>query len=210
MAGEPSQAAAADRLLHFVRYPPAESAIAMSPLPPVEEVAEASRALGLGASAAELHGGLCGWLAGGGEDTPAWPARVLADAAAPVPVPGGALDRLRQASAAQLGDGEFSFELLLGDEGMPLRQRAQALFDWCRSFLGGFGLAAGAQPPLSEEGAEALQDLARLAGASVQDIDEDEEEDEAALSELEEFVRVAALLLHGDCVLGPRHRRRLN
>ena len=37
-----------------------------------------------------------------------------------------------------------------------------------------------------------------------------EEEDEAALSELEEFVRVAVLLLHGDCVLGPRHRRRLN
>ena len=31
-----------------------------------------------------------------------------------------------------------------------------------------------------------------------------------ALSELEEFVRVAVLLLHGDCVLGPRHRRSLN
>ena len=40
--------------------------------------------------------------------------------------------------------------------------------------------------------------------------EEDEEEDEAALSELEEFVRVAVLLLHGDCVLGPRHRRSLN
>ena len=76
--------------------------------------------------------------------------------------------------------------------------------------LGGFGLAAGASPPLSVEGGEALQDLARLAAASVQDIDEDEEEDESALSELEEFVRVAVLLLHGDCVLGPRHRRSLN
>ena len=210
MAGEPPQAALAGRLLHFACFPSTESSIAMTLLPAVEEVAEASRALGLGASAEELHGGLCGWLAGGGEDTAAWPARVLADADAPVPVPGSALDRLRQASAAQLGDGEFSFELLLGDAGIPLRQRAQALFDWCRGFLGGFGLAAGAQPPLSEEGAEALQDLARLAAASVQDIDEDEEEDEAALSELEEFVRVAVLLLHGDCVLGPRHRRSLN
>ena len=182
----------------------------MPQLPVPAEVAEASRSLGLGASAPELHGGLCGWLAGGGEDTAAWPARVLADPALPAPAPGSALDGLRRATVAQLGDGEFSFELLLGDDDLPLRQRAQALFDWCRSFLGGFGLAAGAQPPLSEEGAEALQDLARLAGASVQDIDEDEEEDEAALSELEEFVRVAVLLLHGDCVLGPRHRRSLN
>jgi uncharacterized protein YgfB (UPF0149 family) len=181
----------------------------MPELPPSEEVAEASRALQLGASVPELHGGLCGWLAGGGEDTPAWPSRVLADPGLPAPAAGGALDRLRQATAAQLADGEFSFQLLLGDDDLPLRQRAQALFDWCRSFLGGFGLAAGAQPPLSEEGAEALQDLARLAGASVQEIDEDEE-DESALSELEEFVRVAALLLHGDCVLGPRHRRSLN
>ena len=39
---------------------------------------------------------------------------------------------------------------------------------------------------------------------------EDEAEDEDALAEIEEFVRVAVLLLHGDCVLGPRHRRSLN
>lgn len=181
----------------------------MPDLPTPEDIDEASRALQLGASVAELHGGLCGWLAGGGEDTAAWPARVLADPGLPAPAPGSALDGLRRATVAQLGDGEFSFELLLGDDDLPLRQRAQALFDWCRSFLGGFGLAAGAQPPLSEEGAEALQDLARLAGASVQEIDEDDE-DESALSELEEFVRVAVLLLHGDCVLGPRHRRSLN
>ncbi|WP_372018439.1 UPF0149 family protein [Pseudoxanthomonas sp. 10H] len=182
----------------------------MPDLPAPEEVADAGRELALGATVPELHGALCGWLAGGGEDTVAWPARVLADDGVPAPAPGSALDRLRRGVVAQLGDGEFSFQLLLGDEGMALRDRAQALFDWCRSFLGGFGLAAGAKPPLSEEGAEALQDIARLAGASVQDIDEDEDEDEDALSELEEFVRVAVLLLHGDCVLGPRHRRSLN
>ena len=40
----------------------------MPQLPVPAEVAEASRSLGLGASAPELHGGLCGWLAGAGED----------------------------------------------------------------------------------------------------------------------------------------------
>ena len=176
----------------------------MADFPAAHEIADASRALGLGATVPELHGSLCGWLAGGGEDTPAWLARVLADAALAAPAAGSALDRLRQATTAQLGDGEFSFQLLLGEDTHPLRQGAQGLLAWYRGSLGAVGLAAGAHPPLSEEGAEALQDLARLAGASVQEIDEDEDEDEDALSELEEFVRVAVLLLHGDCVLGPR------
>lgn len=181
----------------------------MQPLPTADEVAAISRELGLAATAAELHGSLCGWLAGGGDDVADWPARVMADPALPTPLQGSALDLLRQATAARLEDGEFAFQLLLEDDDAPLRQRAQALFDWCHGFLGGFGLAAGASPPLSDEGNEVLQDLARLAGAQVQDIDEDDE-DESALSELEEFARVAALLLHGDCVLGPRHRQRLN
>ena len=52
-------------------------------LPPYAEVEAAVRKLGHGADAPELHGGLCGWLAGGGEPGPAWPSRVLADPALP-------------------------------------------------------------------------------------------------------------------------------
>ncbi len=79
--------------------------------------------------------------------------RVLADPGLPAPAPGSALDGLRRATVAQLGDGEFSFELLLGDDDLPLRQRAQALFDWCRSFLGGsvaFALSRSARAEESE------------------------------------------------------------
>ena len=54
-------------------------------------------------------------------------------------------------------------------------------------------LAAGKDPPLSEEGGEALADLARLAAATPQE--EGDQEDEDALVEIEEFVRVAVLLL---------------
>ncbi|WIH04193.1 YecA family protein [Xanthomonas translucens pv. graminis] len=181
----------------------------MIELPSADDVTQASRQLGLAASAAELHGALCGWLAGGGADLAAWPAAVLADAGIATPRSGDVLDRLREASAAQLEDRDFAFDLVLADAGAPLSERADALFDWCRGFLGGFGLAAGAKPPLSEEGEESLQDLARLAQASTDDFDS-ADEDEDALAEIEEFVRVAALLLHSDCVLGPRHRQRLN
>lgn len=181
----------------------------MSPaLPALHEIEDASRALGLGVGASELHGSLCGWLAGGGDDDAHWLGRVLADDAQPSVVEGSALDRMAKASAAQFEDGNFGFALLLPDGDAGLAERSGALFEWCRGFLGAFGLAAGKDPPLSEEGSEALADLARLAAAKPQE--DGDEEDEEALVEIEEFVRVATLLLHGDCALGPRHRNSLN
>lgn len=181
----------------------------MTHLPDVLAVQQESARLGLAANAAELHGGLTGWLAGGGADSAQWLAKVLADESLPAPDADGALAQLRRATHAQLEDRDFAFELLLVADDAALTARADALFDWCRAFLGGFGLAAGGRPVLSEEGEEALQDLARLAQASSEDFDSTDD-DEDALAEIEEFVRVAALLLHGDCVLGARHRQRLN
>lgn len=177
-------------------------------LPAATEIDAACRALSLATSASELHGSLCGWLAGAGQTSGGWLGKLLVDAALPDPPPDGALDRLRQASVAQLEDRSFGFALLMPDEGASLAVRSGALFDWCRGFVGAFGLAAGEDPPLSDEGREALNDLAKLAAASAQDDGDDE--DEAALAEIEEFVRVVALLLHGDCAMGPRHRGRLN
>lgn len=166
------------------------------------------RAQALSVSSHELHGALCGWLAGGGAANTEWLSKVLADPALGAVQEGTALARMQQASAAQLADRSFEFELLLPDAEASLSERSGALFDWCRGFLGGFGLATGAQPPLSEDSREALADLARLAAAQPQD--DGDEEDEEALVELEEFVRVAALLLHGDCVLAARHRQKFN
>lgn len=175
-------------------------------LPDWSEVMQAARRLALASSPAELHGALCGWLAAGGADGPDWLAQVMADASLPAPGADSVLDRLRAACVAQLGDPEFGFELLLPEEGRT-SVRAEALFDWCRAFLGGFGLAAGAAP-LSEEGKEALADLANLATAQADDADEDGEEE--ALAEIEEYLRMAVLLLHADCALGPQHRQRLH
>ncbi|MFT4255545.1 MAG: UPF0149 family protein [Pseudoxanthomonas sp.] len=181
----------------------------MSELPSLDDVSRSLRRLALGIDASELHGALCGWLAGNGDADGNWLAQVLADPAVSAPEPGSALDELRKVTATQFEDRGFGFELLLPDAAAPLAERAGALFEWCRGFLGGFGLAAGAQPRLSAESEEALQDLARLAQAVPEDSD-DEQEDEDALAEIEEFVRVAALLLHGDVVMAARHRQKLN
>jgi len=179
----------------------------MTPLPTIEDIAQAVARAGLGTDPSELHGALCGWLAGGGKDGPDWPSRVLADDGL-APADSGPLEALRSASAAQLEDRGFGFELLLPDADAGTAERAEALFEWCRGFLGGFGLAAGAGDALSEEAREALLDLARLAQAAPETSDDDE--DGQALAEIEEFVRVAVMLLHGDCVMATRHRQSLN
>ena len=73
--------------------------------------------------------------------------------------------------------------------------------EWCRGFLGGFGLAgAPAHAKLSEEAQEILRDLGTIAGSAFDF--QNEEEDEDALIEVQEFVRVGALLLHTECTAG--------
>jgi uncharacterized protein YgfB (UPF0149 family) len=177
-------------------------------LPLLSDVDAECQRLQLGMEASELHGGLSGWLAGGGDDRRQWLAAVLADDSLPVVTEDSVLDQLCVATAGQLADEDFGFSLLLPDEDASLYERSEALFAWCRGFVGAFGLAAGGEPPLSEEGLEALADLVKLGAGTAQPGGDDE--DEAAFAEIEEFVRVAALLLYGDCVAGPSHRRRLN
>ena len=187
--------------------PPLTKALRVSEtdLPGWAEVAAAADRLQLASTPAELHGALCGWLAGGGGDARGWPALVLADPLLPAPVAGDPLDCLRTASASQLGDADFGFELLLPADDVVAR--AAAMFAWCRAFLGGFGLAVG-EKKLSEEGEEALGDIANLAAARVDEVDP--EGDEESLTEIEEYLRMAVLLLHADCAMGPAYRQRLH
>lgn len=175
-------------------------------LPGWDDVAGAADRAQLSSTPAELHGALCGWLAAGGGDSRSWPALVLADPMLPAPVAGDALDRLRTACVAQLADTDFGFELLLPDAD-DLVARAGAMFAWCRAFLGGFGLALG-EKKLSGDGEEALGDIANLAAARVDDVDP--EGDEEALTEIEEYLRMAVLLLHADCTMGTQHSQRLH
>lgn len=158
----------------------------------------------LGVDASELHGSLSGFLCAGGEADPAgWLHRL-----ALVGVAGDALQQLYRATSEQLQSPDFGFELFLPADELGLEQRADALVAWCRGFLGGFGLVAGSSNELTDESAEALDDLGRIASSAFSY--EDPDADEAALAEVIEFVRVAALLLHGDCVLRRQTRRELH
>ena len=175
-------------------------------LPAWDDIAAEADRLQLASTPAELHGALAGWLAAGGADQPGWLAKVFADDGLPEVTAGSALDRLRATTVEAISDPGFGFELLLPDE-VATPVRAAAMFAWCRAFLGGFGLAVG-DKSLSEDGQEALGDLANLAAAHEEDVEQ--EGDEEALTEIEEYLRMAVLLLHADCALGPQQRKRLH
>lgn len=180
-------------------------------MPNYAEIDAQIRQLQLGVDAAELHGSLCGYLSGGGDEVPErsdWLGKVMAEPEAIQVTADSALDRMFIVTEQLLESPDFGFDLLLPDIDLPVVERGDALMSWCRGFLGGFGLAAGASPPLSEESRDALGDLTKMAASNLSY--DDPEADAQALEEVAEFVRVAALLLHSDCVLAPRHRRSLN
>jgi len=157
--------------------------------------------LRLGTEASELHGSLCGFLAGGGAlEGPGLLSALQLDGEAVEPAADdlALLQRMAAQARSELADAELGFEPLLPEDDRPLAERAEGVVDWCRGFLGGFGLSgAGAHARLSDEAQEVLRDLATVAASSFDFGDEAEDED--ALIEVQEFVRVAAMLLHTEC-----------
>ena len=174
----------------------------MSTNPPVDhaELAELLARLRLGTSASELHGSLSGFISGGGRFGSGSILAALQLEAGELP-PGAddeaLLQRLRRQSEAALDDSDLGFQPLLPDDETPLPERAEALVDWVRGFLGGFGLAgADAHANLTEDAREVLKDMGTIAASEFDFGDADEDED--ALIEVTEFVRVGALLLHAE------------
>ncbi len=156
--------------------------------------------LGIGAS--ELHGSITGYLGAGGQpDADDWLATLALEsadagsAAAARP----ALAALAAATAAGIRPKDPNLELLLPPEDDGLEARALALVDWCRGFLGGFGLSGIAAEHLEPGMAGILEDFSHIA-ATVPDMGE-REEDRAALNELIDHVRFGVLLLHANLTM---------
>jgi uncharacterized protein len=176
--------------------------------PDYQAVQQSLESMALDGSAGEFHGSLCGYLCAGGSVASGWLSRLVLDDDVQDPKSGTDISQLFNVTRQTLESPDFEFSLLLPDEDRPLAERADALVDWCRGFLGGFGMVADAQSNLGEESSDAINDFAKIAASDLSYDDPDA--DEEAFEEVAEYVRVGALLVHSDCVLGPRHRRTLN
>lgn len=177
----------------------------------------------LSPSAAEAHGVYCGLLAAapdpaGDDQEPRWLAELslpgLPDAAETMSVS----DRGQQAPAqrqadvdqcrrmlhdlaahtrAQINGPALGFELFLPGDDRSLRERAVGVHEWTRGFLFGLGLAGVDAARLAPRTREAFDDLLELTRMDLNDLDDDEA-NEQALSDVTEFIRVAAMLLYED------------
>ena len=157
------------------------------------------------ADAAELHGVVCGLLCAGCRDAKQqWFNEMFNDcddSDVMVADCRRSLDELADQTIADLNDPGLRFSPFLPEEPQTLSLRAAALRDWCHGFLYGLGLAGDFGQRLSEVGREALTDLAEISRMEAVGTDASEE-DEAAYTEVAEFVRVAAMLIREELDTG--------
>lgn len=166
-----------------------------------EELAHCLDVEGFDDSPSEIHGLLAGRIAGG-ERLPAGQlaAALVASLSCEQEVVDNALPTLEvlyRATIAALEAGDLSFSPLLPPDTIALEERVFALGDWCQSFIGGLGDSGlGGEQPLSDDVQNAISDLAAIAQVGFEG--SSEEDDEADLFELEEYVRMAALLIFSE------------
>ena len=109
------------------------------------------------------------------------------------------LDALYQATYVQLAERLSEFSPLLPDDEDAAETRARALAHWCEGFLHGLvSVDHGEdlkQRLAAEPLADIIKDMLQITRAAV-DEDSDDESNEAAYTELVEYIRVAAQLTY--------------
>ena len=166
-----------------------------------QRVAESLSASELSPSAAEVQGMFCGLLcAGDPEAEQTWLRELLPEAP-----PGDLLAQearrplltLAASTREQMESDDLALSLLLPSDGVPLAERAVAVYDWSRGFLFGLAVAGLREADLSEDARGVFGDFAALTQMDLDDL-EDTEDNEQSLMEVIEFMRVAAMLVYAE------------
>ena len=146
--------------------------------------------------AAEVHGILCGMLCGGMSLTD----QKWLEALSETSNQGEAfsdptqhlLNSLFNQTCQQLLEPEFALNLLLPDDQAPINDRGAALINWVQGFMLGFGLHQQDLMQCSDDVKEALEDFSDI--SRMEEPMDADEESEKALLEVEEYVKISAIL----------------
>ncbi|WP_269519169.1 UPF0149 family protein [Alteromonas sp. BMJM2] len=145
---------------------------------------------------AEIHGILCGMLCGGMSLTDqkwleALSETVNQDESFSEPVV-FTLTTLFNQTCQQLLEPEFALNLLLPEDHAPINDRGAALINWVQGFMLGFGLHQQDLVKCSDDVKEALEDFSDI--SRMEEPMDADEESEKALFEVEEYVKISAIL----------------
>ncbi|MGD2117715.1 MAG: UPF0149 family protein [Chromatiales bacterium] len=148
--------------------------------------------------AAEVHGVICGLLSVQKDLPQGWLTELFDQAGEGdllVAECRQQIQRIHELTAGQMDGPGLGMSLLLPADDQPIQVKARAVADWCQGYLYGVGIAAGdVEKCLNEDGREALQDIAEVTRMDI-DALQDIEEEQDALTEITEFLWVAAMLV---------------
>ena len=166
----------------------------------IENLKKALDAAEIGQHPVEVHGALVGLICGGvKQDNLAWLKTLLDLMNDGQPLEAELqqlIAELYQDTVARLADFEFGFTLLLPEEEVSLSHRVEALALWTQSFLTGIAIIQPELAKSSPDVREVIKDLAEIAQVEF-DVGDDEES-ETAYIELQEFVRMSAILCYSE------------
>ncbi len=169
-------------------------------LDPVEfdELADLFVELKVFSSPSELHGLLCGQLAGGGNfDENSWlqgAATFLEQERFEQDESKTLLLEMYATTQQQFMADGFGLLMLLPEDDVAISERAESLGRWCQGFVSGFG---SARTRISEEARETVEDLEQIIQIDDEGIEADEDS-EQNLMQLIEYARMAAIMLYSE------------
>lgn len=165
-------------------------------LPSFAELNQALSQTSLKLHPSQVHGLIAGILCGNPNSTAAW--EELVTGSEQTGAMHDLLQSLYNASAKQLADFLFEFEIVLPPDSDDLQPRAEALTLWCQGFLTGLKVSNVPIEHRDEsELTEAINDLIEIAKMNYEEVVASEE-DETAYVELVEYVRMAVILIYED------------
>lgn len=95
----------------------------------------------------------------------------------------------------QIHSVDIELELLLADEESSLADRSRSLAEWCQGFMSGLGLSGINQAQIPTESKELIDDFYNIARLETEDEGEFDQENDFALMELTEYVRMGVLFI---------------
>ncbi len=106
------------------------------------------------------------------------------------------ISQLTQLSSEGYRDGDFTFQLLLPDDAIPLLERSRALAEWCGGYVMGL-LESGFKEfdKLPQDAAEVVKDLVEI---SQLDVSANASGTDSDLMQLEEYVRVGVQIIYAE------------
>lgn len=153
---------------------------------------------GAGFHASECHGFLCALICGNGQIQEQKIKDYFLLDTEEIINPEDCLNYLKALAEdiqAKMYSLDFELELLLADENNSLEERSRSLAEWCQGFMSGMGLSGLKQEQIPPESQELISDFYKIASLDTECKDNSNQEDDFALMELAEYVRVGAIFI---------------